>query len=259
MFAGLPAPRVPRPRFGHLLRGVHHRPCGRLAAPERPRASPYQAFSSRRSASLSEDPALLTLRSSHRLAPRWSETDGAAFRASIPTSSSFAATLASLRAAACLGFTPPELSLLPSSHARCRPRAVPHHALGGIDVPTRLRLGVFRCGRPGIVPLGTAGSPGVSHLMTVVASLRPPRGAGVWLGCPVRAFALARTELYAPSLHGPAGTWGPDPTPPSFGERLLPLPVVRACLSKNRSSKAPGVPVRMRDRRISRLVHDPFA
>jgi hypothetical protein len=83
--AGLPAPRVPRPRFGHLLRGVHHRPCGRLAAPERPRASPYQAFSSRRSASLPEDPALVTLRSSIRPAPRGSRTDGAAFKALIPT------------------------------------------------------------------------------------------------------------------------------------------------------------------------------
>jgi len=179
MGAEHPAPRVPRPRFDHLLRGVHHRPSGNLAAPERSRASPYQAFSSRRSVPLPGAPALLTLRASHRLAPRWSEADGAAFRASIPTSNSFAASLAGCRAVACLGFTPPELSLLPSSRARCRPRTVPHHALGGIDVPTCLRLGVFRCGRLGIVPLGTAGSPGISYLMTVAAPLRPLRGAGV--------------------------------------------------------------------------------
>jgi hypothetical protein len=30
-------------------------------------------------------------------------------------------------------------------------------------------------------------------------------------------------ELYAPSLHDPAETLGPDPAPPSIGERLLPL------------------------------------
>ena len=38
---------VPRPRFGYLHRGVHHRSSGGLAAPERPRASPFEAFSSR--------------------------------------------------------------------------------------------------------------------------------------------------------------------------------------------------------------------
>ena len=179
VLAGLPAPRVPRARFGYLLRGVHHRPCGRLAAPEHPRASPFQAFSSRRSAFLSEDPALMTLRTSIRLAPRGSRADGAAFRALIPTSNSFVAPLAGRRVEACLGFTPPELSLLPSSRARCSPRTVPQHALGGIDVPTRLRLGVFRCGRPGIAPLGVAGSPGVSYLSTVAAPLRPPRGTSV--------------------------------------------------------------------------------
>ena len=172
-------PRACRVRFGYLLRDIHHRPCGRLAAPEHPRASPFQAFSSRRSASLSGDPALVTLRASIRLAPRGSRADGAAFRALIPTSSSFLAPLAGRRVEACLGFTPPELSLLPSSRARCSPRTVPQHALGGIDVPTRLRLGVFRCGRPGIAPLGVAGSPGVSYLSTVAAPLRPPRGTSV--------------------------------------------------------------------------------
>jgi len=60
---------VPRPRFGYLHRGVHHRPSGSLAAPERPRAFLFEAFSSRRSDSLSEAHALLPLRASIRLAP----------------------------------------------------------------------------------------------------------------------------------------------------------------------------------------------
>ena len=60
---------VPRPRFGYLPRGVHHRPFESLAAPERPRAFHFEAFSSRRSGSLSEAPALLPLRASIRLAP----------------------------------------------------------------------------------------------------------------------------------------------------------------------------------------------
>ena len=124
-----------------------------------------------------------------------------------------------------LGVHPSRALPPPVPRERCDPLTVPHHALGGIDVPTRLRLGVFRCGRPGIAPLRAAGSPGVSYLSTVTAPRRPPRGAGVWIGCPDHAFALARTGLYAPSLHGLTGTRGPDPAPPSFGLRLLPLPV----------------------------------
>jgi len=60
---------VPRPRFGYLHRGVHHRPCESLAAPERPRASPLEAFSSVRLDPLSEILALLPLCASIRLAP----------------------------------------------------------------------------------------------------------------------------------------------------------------------------------------------
>lgn len=67
--AGLPPCGVPRPRFGYLHRGVHHRPSESLAAPERPRASPFEAFSSIRSDPLSEILALLPLRASIRLAP----------------------------------------------------------------------------------------------------------------------------------------------------------------------------------------------
>jgi len=61
---------VPRPGFGYPHRGVHHRPSRRLAAPERPSASPFKAFSSRRSGRLSASPALMALLASIRLAPK---------------------------------------------------------------------------------------------------------------------------------------------------------------------------------------------
>jgi hypothetical protein len=70
-FRGASRPRcVPRAGFGYPHRGVHHRPCRRLAAPERPSASPLKAFSSRRSDRLSAAPALLALLASVRLAPQ---------------------------------------------------------------------------------------------------------------------------------------------------------------------------------------------
>jgi hypothetical protein len=60
---------VPRPGFGYPPRGVHHRPLERLAAPQRPQASPFKAFSSHRSLPLSEALALVTFLASIRLAP----------------------------------------------------------------------------------------------------------------------------------------------------------------------------------------------
>jgi hypothetical protein len=101
---------VPRPRFGYLPRGVHHHPCGSLAAPERPRAFLFEAFSSRRSDSLSEVHALLPLRASIRLAPI-----GACGRDRLqgldPGGSSFRPSrLAARRVDASLGFFPSERS-----------------------------------------------------------------------------------------------------------------------------------------------------
>jgi hypothetical protein len=60
---------VPRPGFGYPPRGFHHRPLERLAAPRRPQASPFKAFSSHRSGPLSEALALWAFLASIRLAP----------------------------------------------------------------------------------------------------------------------------------------------------------------------------------------------
>jgi len=45
---GASGPTAGRGRFGYLLHGRDLRPSGNLAAPERPRASPFKAFSSHR-------------------------------------------------------------------------------------------------------------------------------------------------------------------------------------------------------------------
>jgi hypothetical protein len=189
-----------RARFDHLLRDLHHRPSERLAAPERPRAFLYEAFSSRRSAPLSEDPALLAFPRRLRRAPRWSgRTRPTAGLDSRRRARSAVDPCGPTRR--CLPEIHPSRALSPPDLARAfsSPRTLPHHALGWIDVPTRLRLEVLRHGRPGVAPLGAAGSPGVPHLATVAAPLRPPRGTGVWFRRPAPAVAPARTGLFAPS------------------------------------------------------------
>lgn len=78
---------VPRARFGHLLRDVHHRPSRRLAASERPSASPFKAFSSRRSGPLSGascPPGVARVASPRPPGERANAVD---FRALIPTRS----------------------------------------------------------------------------------------------------------------------------------------------------------------------------
>ena len=115
--AGLPPSAGPRPRFGYLHRGAIRRSSGSLAAPERPRAFLFEAFSSRRSDSLSEAHALLPLRASIRLAPI-----GACGRDRLqgldPGGSSFGPSrLAAKRVDASLGFFPSERSPPPSLRA----------------------------------------------------------------------------------------------------------------------------------------------
>lgn len=124
---------VPRARFGYLLRGVHHHSCESLAAPERPRAFRFEAFSSRRSDSLSEVPALLPFPASIRLAPI-----GACGRDRLqgldPDTSSFCPSSPCERDAS----MPPCDSSLQSVLLLCPcerfmvSRPLPHHALGGI-------------------------------------------------------------------------------------------------------------------------------
>jgi hypothetical protein len=115
--AGHPALRRATSEVLGLHRGVHHRPSESLAAPERPRAFLFEAFSSHRSDSLSEAPALLPLRASDRLAPigacgrdrlQGLDPDG---------SSCWPSRLAARRVDASLGLFPPERSPPPSLRA----------------------------------------------------------------------------------------------------------------------------------------------
>jgi len=124
---------VPRPRFGYLHRGVHHRSCGSLAASERPRASSFEAFSSVRSDSLSGIHALLPLLASVRLAPI-----GACGRDRLqglaPGSSSFCPSCPCGPDASMPPWHSSLQSVLP--HRPCErfmdSRPLPHHALGGM-------------------------------------------------------------------------------------------------------------------------------
>jgi len=96
------------------------RPSGNLAAPERPRASPFKAFSSRRSDALSGAPALLPFPASVRLAPQ--ERGGRGRLQGLDPGSELVLTVAPLRARradAFLGFVPPERSPPPSWRALC--------------------------------------------------------------------------------------------------------------------------------------------
>jgi hypothetical protein len=191
--AGVQPCAVPRPRFGYLHRGVHHHPSGSLAAPERPRASPFEAFSSVRSDSLSEVPALLPLRASIRLAPI-----GACGRDRLqglaPGSSSFCPShLAVRRAEASWGSSLQSVLPLCPYERFVDSRPLPHHALGGIDVPSRLRLGVLRSRGIGL-PL--SGLPALLGFFTLQPSRhhRESKGrAGSW-------FRLTTRGVYAPRI-----------------------------------------------------------
>jgi hypothetical protein len=112
--AGSPAPdRVPRPRFLHLLRGVHHRPSRRPKAPERPWASPFKAFSSRPMGTPLGAPALGPFHASVRRSP-WGTADAVGFRASCPVRARASHALAGARVDAFVGFSPPGRSPSPS-------------------------------------------------------------------------------------------------------------------------------------------------
>lgn len=81
VLAGLPAPRVPRPRFGHLLRGVHHRTC----EPPCEGSSVHGLLPSRRSPRIDRAPFREPRPSgrSKRLATPCGAGDAVDFRASI--------------------------------------------------------------------------------------------------------------------------------------------------------------------------------
>jgi len=123
---------VPRPGFGYPHRGVHRRPSRRLAAPERPWASPFKAFSSRRSALLPERPALLAFSASIRLTPMGSvrTRPRSGFRSRHELVLPFRVPKDPARR--CLpGFHPSRAFTLLGLHHRFGSRGIPPHALGG--------------------------------------------------------------------------------------------------------------------------------
>jgi len=168
---------VPRPGFGYPPRGVHHRPSRRLAAPERPSASPFKAFSSRRSGLLSEAAALVALLASIRLAPLGSvRTRSASGPRSRRECVRSAGSRRTRRVAAFLGFTlqsvPPLRPRAPAFPRGASPRT---HGGGSASRSTcvsgscgtegsvgpsrgyRLSWDLSPCDRRGDVPVGARG------------------------------------------------------------------------------------------------------
>jgi hypothetical protein len=185
---------VPRARFGYLLRGVHHHPCESLAAPERPRASHFEAFSSRRSDSLSEVHALLPFPASIRLAPI-----GACGRDRLqgldPDTSSCGPSSPCGRDASmppCDSSLQSVLPLRPCERFMVS-RPLPHHALGGMT------------SRPACVSrsCGTEGSAGPFRGCQLSWDLSPcdrrgvtriVRRAGSWIHLTARGVYAPRTD-----------------------------------------------------------------
>jgi len=170
---GASSPGASRARFGYLLRDRDRRTCGKAFRPLRassgfslqgfllapvglPLGSPCPPAVAR---VLSPRP-LRSVRTRSASGPR-----------SRRRARSAVALLRARRVDAFLGFVPPERSPPPSLRALICSRPLPHHALGGTDVPNRLRLEVFRNGRVGW-PL--SGLPALLGFST----LRPSRRRG---------------------------------------------------------------------------------
>jgi hypothetical protein len=126
------------------------------------------------------------------------------------------------------------LQSVPSSRLSppLRARGGSLHTLPAVRRPTPPASRGLEVRETRLVPLGTAGSPGVLHLPTVTEPLRSPRGAGSWFRLTADARCRRRPPICAPSKRRPGPGSRPDPAPPSFGERLLPLPIVRTCFQR---------------------------
>jgi hypothetical protein len=155
---------VPRPRFEHLHRGVHHHPCRRLSAPERPWASPFKAFSSSRWVSLSGP--LPSCRSSRRFAaPPWGAGGRELLQGFLPGSSSCWPRIpeGTRTVDAFLGFTRPEPSPPPSRRPAFGRGASPRTHSSGVTSTSACVTG----------SLGTEGSAGPSRDCRLSSGLSP--------------------------------------------------------------------------------------
>lgn len=202
---------VPRSRFGHLLRGVHPRPCGRPCG----LPSVHGLLASRRSPRVGRSPSRGTLPSC-RLARRFASllkvrADTFGFRASIPTSSSFRPPSPCGRGASMPPCGSSLQSVLP--HRPCErfdSRPLPHHALGGMTsrpACVSRSCGAVRSACPSRGRrLSWVSSPCDRHGAT-----RTARRAGVWIRLPMRGCNGPRHRSL-PSQHDPTGTRRPQPS-----------------------------------------------
>jgi hypothetical protein len=120
--------------------------------------------------------------------------DASGFRALLPASSSFCRTTLAGRARRCLHGLSPSRAFSPSvlASASCS-RPLPPHALGGVDVPTRLRLEVLWNDGVG---WSLSGLPALLGFVT----LRPSRHRGGAHGGRAYGFASRRGSLHAPTV-----------------------------------------------------------
>jgi hypothetical protein len=184
---------VPRARFGYLLRDVHPRPLGEPCGPP----SVLGLSPSRRSPRVGPIPSrrpLPSCRSPRRFAsPLKVRADASGFTALLPTSSSFCrANPCGPARRRCLRGLFPFRAFSPSvlASASCS-RPLPPHALGGIDVPVRLRLEVLRNDGVG---LSLSGLPALLGFVT----LRPSRHRVGARGGRAYEFASRQRALHAP-------------------------------------------------------------
>lgn len=251
---------VPRARFGHLLRDVHHRPSRRLAASERPSASPSKAFSSRRSGPLSGascPPGVARVASPR---PHGERANAVDFRALIPTRARSVRPVPRDTTRRCLPGIPPSraFSLSPLRTRFAFARDPLTRRVGSTSRSVR----VSGC-------CGGARSAGPSRdcrLSWALLTLRPPRHRCDRIGGRAHGFAsrCARVaggaSLSVPPRRRSGRGSRPGPMPASFGERLLPVPFVRACCQRTGSPSPIAcrttVPIRTRDERLANPLGD---
>jgi hypothetical protein len=218
-----------------LLRGVHHRPSRRPKAPERPWDSPSKAFPSHAVGAPLGVPALVPLR-----AVRHSREGGRKAPASGRRSrcESVRRAVPCGRASRCLpGVCPSRAFPLSVPADRFGSRGLPLHAPRCDVHRPRASWGLEdRRGR--LVPLGTAGPPGVCRLATVAA----PREARDGERAHGFASRLARVAGGANRSLLPRGRADrgvtPGPAPPSFGGRLASSSVRQCLFFKERERKS---------------------
>lgn len=220
---------VPRARFGHLLRDVHHRPSRGLSAAERPSASPFKAFSSHRSGPLSETscpPGVARVASPR---PHGERANAVDFRALLPMRARSVRPVPKDATRRCLpGIHPSRafsLSLLRTRFEITRDPLA--RRVGSTSRSVRV---TGSCGRARL-----AGPSRGCRLSWALLTFRRLRLRCDRFGGRAHGFASRRARvaggarLSMPPRRRSGRGLRLHPMPASFGERLLPVPFVRAC------------------------------